>query len=525
MKGKLSVTLSRRRTAVIASSLLLGLVVPATPAVAKTSPAKTAKPAAKTTTKTTTTKTTTRATVGAAVDAAPTLASRLAAVKVAKTLNYYPDNAGWSKMWTDFNATQINADLAKAQALGATNVRAILFPTTMGYPTPSATYMNRLSQFVTMAAAHNMTVKFTLFDWWDGYSDITGSTAWARAVLTPYKDDKRVIAVGVKNEFDATDPAAAAWAKKIVPAIRSFAPTMPLAFSVDGTSGAAGMANIKSMLSASPLDYYDFHFYDNSERALAIIKRAQATVAPAPLVIGEVGLSTLQYTEGEQAAYLARVFEAAKVAGVGSVAPWTLTDFEPGAIPNSQVAQMPGQYNFGLYHTDGTAKPAAAVVKAEFTGTALPATLLDPSFELTADASPWTAYRPDLGLGVRTTSAAHTGKWSISFTGTDKDASGAPSIRLAPIAPVRAGQKWHGEVWAKGSAATGQTQIALSWFGISDNWLGGVSSASLPAGTTGWVKLSVDGIAPAGATSMQIHLKSGANSGTAWFDDFAVSNS
>ena len=511
-------TRSRRRAAVIASSLLLGLAVPATPALAKA-----AKTATKTATKTTTAARTT--VVKAAADTAPTLASRMAAVKVAKTLNYYPDTAGWSKMWTNFNATQINTDLAKAQTLGANNVRAILFPTTMGYPTPTATYLDRLSQFVAMAAAHNMTVKFTLFDWWDGYSDVAGSTAWARAVLTPYKDDKRVISVEVKNEFDATAATGAAWAKKIVPAIRSIAPTMPLTFSVDGTSGATGMAKIKSVLAATPLDFYDFHFYGNSERALANIKKAQAAVAPAPVVLGEVGLNTLQNTEGEQAAFLARVFEAAKVAGVGSVAPWTLYDFTSTAIPSSQVSQLPAQYNYGLYHTDGSAKPAAAVVKAEWTGTALPADLLDPSFELTAAASAWSAYLPDLGIGVRTTSAAHSGKWSITFTRTSKDPSGAPSIRVAPITPVQSAQKWHGEVWVKGNAATGQTQIALSWFDANDKWLGGASSASLPVGTTNWTKLSVDGVAPAGSASMQIHLKSGDNSGTIWFDDVSVSNS
>jgi hypothetical protein len=524
-----------RRIAAIASSLLLGLlVVPAAPAMARTTATKTAKTtkttaAKKTTTaKTTTVKTSAAATTtvkAAAVVTTPTLATRLAQVKAAKTLNYYPDNAGWSKMWTNFNATQINADLAKAQALGANDVRVILFPTTMGYPAPGASYLDKLNQFVTMAASHGLTVKFTLFDWWDGYSDVAGSTAWAKAVLTPYKDDPRVISVEVKNELDATDTAATTWARKMVPAIRSIAPAMPLTFSVSGTAGVTGLSKIKSATATTPVDFYDFHFYGNSERALAGIRSAQATVAPAPMVIGEVGLNTLQNTEGEQAAYLARVFEAAKVAGVGSLAPWTLNDFEPGAIPSSQVAQLPAQYEYGLYHTDGSAKPAAAVVKAEWTGTALPASLLDPGFELTADASPWTAYLPGLGVGVRTTSAAHSGKQSISFTRTGKDASGAPSIRVAPITPVQPGQKWHAEVWAKGSAATGQTQVALSWFDANDKWLGGASSANLPTGTTGWTKLSIDGIAPAGSASLQVHLKSGDNSGTIWFDDFSIGNS
>ena len=499
----------RSRAAILASSLLFGLGMSAAPATAATA-------------KTTTAKTTT--TVQATAETAPTLATRLAAVKTAKSLNYYPSTAGWSKMWTSWDAAKVDADLAKIAALGATNVRAIIFPTAFGYPTPKAEYTARLSQFVGLAAARGMTVKFTLFDWWNGYSDVAGSTAWATAILKPYAADSRLIAVEVQNEFDATDTAAVAWAKKMVPAMRSAFPTLPLTFSVDGTSGYTGMAKIKAALAATPVDYYDYHFYGNSERALALIRQAQATVAPAPMVIGEVGLNTLQNTEGEQAAFLARVFQAAAVAGVQSVAPWTLSDFVAGAIPDSAVAKVPAQYNYGLYRTDGTAKAAAAVVRASFTGTALPATLMDLSFEAAAGQTPWRAYLPELGLAVKTQTAARTGKWSVSLTNTTKTSAGAPSFRVAPITPVVAGQKAHGEVWARGNAATGTTQIALSWFDLNDRWLGGASSTWLPVGTTGWTKLTVDGTAPAGAASMQVHLKSGDNDGTVWFDDVVISN-
>ncbi|MCO8270691.1 cellulase family glycosylhydrolase [Actinoplanes sp. TRM 88003] len=519
----------RRCAAVLASSLLLGLALPHAPATAAT-----AKPAAKTTT--TTTKTTVKsvmttsaapakATAKAETPAVPTLASRLAAVKSAKSLNYYPSGGGWSKMWMDWNPAKIDADLAKADALGADNVRVIIFPTTFGWPKPWYAYQDKLAAFVDMAAARGMTVKFTLFDWWDGYEEVANSVSWANTVLSRYKDDKRVISVELQNEFNANDAAAVAWAKKMVPAMRASFPTMPLTFSVDGTSGAPGMAKIKSALASTPIDYFDFHFYGNSERALAVIQNAQATVAPYPMVIGEVGLNTLQNTEGEQAAFLARVFEAAEVAGVRSVAPWTLNDFAQGAIPSSAVSRIPAQYNYGLYRLDGSAKPAAAVVKAGWTNTAMPASLMDPSFELSAGQSPWRAYMPELGLAVKTQSAARTGKWSISLTNTGKTSAGSPSYRVSPVDPVKAGQKWRGEVWAKGSAATGTTQIALSWFDAKDKWLGGATSTWLPVGTTGWTKLVVDGVAPAGSTSMQVHLKSGENKGTVWFDDAVITAS
>jgi len=500
-KGKTDVFSSRRCAATLATSLLLGLALPGATATA------TAKKAA----------------VKMAAAAAPTKASRLAAVMTAKSLNYYPSGAGWSKMWTNWDPAKIDADLAKADALGADNVRIIVFPTTFGWPTPSSTYQARLALAVSMAAARGLTVKFTLFDWWDGYEEATNSVSWATAVLKPYKDDKRVIAVELQNEFDANSAAAVAWARKMIPAMRSAFPTMPLTCSADGTTGAPGMAKIKAALTATPIDYYDYHFYGNSERALAIIKNAQATVAPTPLVIGEAGLNTLQNTEGEQAAYLARVFEGAEAAGVRSVAPWTLNDFVPGAIPTSTVSRLPGQYSYGLYRTDGTAKPAAAVVKAGWAGWAVPSAVLDPGFEAAVGQTPWRAFMPELGLAVKTQSLSRTGKWSVSMTNTGKTSAGSPSYRVAPIEPVKAAQKWHGEVWARGNAATGTTQIALSWFDTNDKWLGGASSASLPVGTTGWTKLVIDGVAPAGSASMQVHLKSGDNTGTVWFDDAVVS--
>ncbi|MCU7728543.1 cellulase family glycosylhydrolase [Actinoplanes sp. KI2] len=493
---------------------MVGLALPTTPAFATTK-AGTAKTAAAR--KTTTAKKTTAATA-----TVPTKSSRLAAVKAAKAINYYPSTAGWSKMWSSFDATKVDADFAKAQALGATSVRAIVFPTTFGYPTPNPSYTAKLDTFVKLANTHGMTVKLSLFDWWDGYSDVAGSKVWATSLLKPYKDDPRIISVELQNEIDPTNTTAVTWAKQMIPALRTAFPTMPLTLSNDGESGPAGLARIKAALGSIPLDYYDYHFYGNAERALPTIRQAQAAVAPAPIVIGETGMNTLENTEGEQAAFLARVFEAAKAAGVNSVSPWTLNDFASGAIPNSIVSKRPPQYSYGMYRTNGVAKPAAAVVKAEFTGTALPASLTDNGFENAAGQTPWRPFMPELGMATKTTTAAHTGKWSVSLSNTGKTSAGTPSYRVAPIQPVQPGQKWHGEVWAKGNATTGTTQIAVSWFDVKDKWLGGINSASLPTGTVNWTKLTVDGVAPAGTASMQVHLKSGANTGTVWFDDVVI---
>jgi hypothetical protein len=455
--------------------------------------------------------------------AAPTLASRMADVRAAKTINYYPSNAGWTNMWVNFDPVRINADLAKAAALGANTVRLIVFPQTFGYPEPTAAYATKLDMVVDIADENGLDVKLTLFDWWSNYSDVDNSVVWALTLLSPYVNDPRVIAVELKNEIPPGNATAIAWARELIPAIRATAPTMPLTLTVDGTSGAAGLTNLKAQLATTPLDFYDFHFYGASERSLAEIRRAQAAVAPDPMVIGETGLSTVSATEGEQAAYLARVFRAAQEANVGSVAPWIFNDFAPGAIPsNSSVSTQPAQYKFGLHRTDGTPKLAASVVGAAWTTGNISSSILNLGFETTANDSPWRQYLPQAGAAVIVNDTARTGSQSARFSGTTRTSSGLPSLLTSPITPVQPGLAWHAEAYAKGTAATGITEIALSWFDISGTWVGQNTSNRLPTGTTSWTKLFVDATVPAGAAGVQLHLKSGDNTGSVWFDDVAT---
>ncbi|MEU4693683.1 cellulase family glycosylhydrolase [Actinoplanes sp. NPDC023714] len=484
--------------AILASSLMMGTLCTASPAQAET---------------------------GAAVTAAApaTLSGRMALVTTAKSMNYYPSDAGWSAMWTGFDAARIDQDLARVASLGADNVRVIVFPQTFGFPTPTSTYTERLRKFVSIAGSHGLTVKLTLFDWWAGYGDVANSISWAKALLAPYANDPQVIAVELKNEFQIANPDAVTWVRQVIPAIRAAVPTMPLTLSVDGSTGAAGMAKIKSALSATPLDYYDFHFYGNSERSLAEIRKAQAAVAPSPVVIGETGVSSLT-GEGEQAAYFARVFRAAKEAGVGSVAPWTLNDFSDNAIPsNSTVSTIPAQYRFGLYRADGTAKLAATVVRTAWTTGTMPNSFLNLSFEAPAGDSPWRQNLPQAGAAEISTDMPRNGRFSARFSDTTRTSAGLPSLVTSPITPVQPGYRWRAEAYARGIDATGTTEIALSWFDVNGKWLSQDLSNRLPAGDTTWTKLVVETVAPADAAAVQLHLKSGDNTGTVWFDDVAIS--
>ncbi|WIM99335.1 cellulase family glycosylhydrolase [Actinoplanes oblitus] len=457
----------------------------------------------------------------AADPGSPDLAGRLAAVRTARTINYYPSDAGWSAMWTRFDPVRVDEDLARAAELGADNVRVVVFPRVFGFPEPEPEYLGKLDKFVSIADSHGMTVKLTLFDWWSRYKDTRGSATWANAVIGRYADDPRVLTVELKNELSPDDQPAIQWVRRLIPQVRVTAPAMPLTVSVN--SGPSGLARLRRQLADTPLDYYDYHFYGPSEQAFPELEEVSEVAAPDPVVIGETGLSTAASTPGEQAAYLARVFRAAAAAGVRSVAPWTLTDFAAGAIPsNAAVSLMPAQYRYGLYRTDGTPKPAASVVRAAWSGTDPAVDVLDLGFEGDPADSPWRDNLPEFGTAEPTGETAHDGRRSVRFSGTGRDRRGLPSLRISPITPIRPGQPWHAAAWARGENATGVTEIALSWFDAAGRWIGQDVSGRLPRGTTDWTELSVDAVAPPAAAGLQLHLKSGDNAGTTWFDDVTL---
>ena len=69
------------------------------------------------------------------------------------------------------------------------------------------------------------------------------------------------------------------------------------------------------------------------------------------------------------------------------------------------------------------------------------------------------------------------------------------------------------------AAATGSTVISVAWFDQGRNYIG--QDVSPPASTADgdWQTVSVSGSPPAGATEVQLSLKSSDNIGSACFDD------
>ena len=292
-----------------------------------------------------------------------------------RVISYFPADAGWTKMWTDWQPDRVDADLARAASLDANTVRAIVQPDTFGFPHVSSKYAAHLAQFVSLAAAHGLHVQLTLFDWWYRWQDVTGSKVWAAQLLAPYRNDPRIAFVELRNEILPV-PVTFAWARRMIPFVKSVLGDTPVTLSVSGQDAAARLESlVKGLRSVRP-DFWDIHAYPSGGEVMYhLITRAQSVAGATPLWVGETGYPTTTATTGyggvpltpsaqeaAQAHFFAMVSWAAEANGLPPVGVWVLDDMIPSAVPDRPVDALNPELHFGLFRLDGSAKPAADLV-------------------------------------------------------------------------------------------------------------------------------------------------------------------
>jgi hypothetical protein len=291
-----------------------------------------------------------------------------------KEVNYYPAAGGHTYMWSRFDPAAIDRDFARIRALGANTVRIFIQPSVFGFPAVRPVMADRLSEVIGLAAKHSLRVHLTLFDWWSQFTDVHGSKEWVSSLLSRYRDDRRIAVVELQNEVNPQNREAVAWARTMLPYLST---VMPETLRTVSTASVPPrmFALFTHELKNSPPDFWDYHYYGPPGDAYSVLSSIKALAAPRTLFVGETGYST-DRTPGDQAAqeqaqaaYYRAVFTAAAALGLPTPAPWILNDFSPGAIPpESQAADEPAQYGYGLFQPNGAPKPAAAVVRRAFSG-------------------------------------------------------------------------------------------------------------------------------------------------------------
>lgn len=455
---------------------------------------------------------------------------RLEVPRELRVVSYYPADAGWTKMWEPWRPQRIAADLRRLRWLNANTVRIVVPAHFFGYPQPEQRYLERLRELVDLAAARGLHVQFTLFDWWGEYGDLEGSKQWARTVLEPYVDDARVAFVELRNEIDPADPEALAWTRELVPWLRDLlAGRTPVTVSVGGLNPVRDLqALVAGLPRAARPDFFNAHYFTGGgERAERVFSHLRAAAGETPLWVGEIGYPssttisgypglplTPSGQEAAQAHYFKLCFGALARLGLPAPGVWVLDDFAAGAIPDSDVYGREPEYRFGLFHEDGSAKQAAAAVKALFAGR------LDTGFNggfESASAAEDGAAVPALWTssgGLRLLRDG-TGGRSGAASGLIAGGSGSGLFAATPVtAPVRAARA---EVTAWVRDSEGRVRVGIGWFDDRARLVRERSVSVRPRG--GWQRVSVSGRPPRSATFARVLVRAAGVRTAVWLDD------
>jgi hypothetical protein len=478
--------------------------------------------------------------LAACLGAAPLASARdrLAPIEVPRDLrvvSYYPADAGWTRMWEPWRPGRIAADLRRLRGLNANTVRVVVPARFFGYPEPDPAKLTLLRELVDIAARNGLHVHFTLFDWWDEYRDVAGSKRWAGAVLAPYVGDPRVAFVELKNELDPSDGEALAWLRELVPWLRGFLHgRTPVTVSVGGREPERDLrALVAALPRAARPDFFDAHYFTGGgERAEHVFARLRDLAAPTPLWIGELGYPssttrsgywgvalTESSQEAAQAHYLKLCFAALARLGLPAPGIWILDDFAPDAIPASDVDGREHEYRFGLFRDDGSAKPAAAVVRNRFAGGV--ETGFNGGFEapaLTEDGAVvpavWGA-AGELRL-VHDTTSVRSGRAAARVAGPT---GGSGRFHVTPVtAPVRDGVA-ELSAWVRGVDAS--LRVAIAWYDAAGRPVG-LRWTSVPARDR-WRRARLVSRPPRTAAYAQVVVEARRLTGSVWLDDVSFS--
>lgn len=460
-----------------------------------------------------------------------TTASQLASLRL---IDYFPASDGWAQMWQDWNPEQIQVDMGRIAALHANAVRVIVNVAAFGFPHPSLAMRQRLSQVIAIAAEHGLRVELTLFDGWEDYAAVAESKTWASEILADLSADPRIAYIDLHNELPAnTDPSALAWAKAMVPYVKSIDGGIPVTVSTSISSGLAPLEALARGLVGDPPSLYDVHYYGSAASAYATLAQAKQIAGTVPLFVGETGFATSSaygWAEGLQPeaasleayqSYYFRMLEhATQALDLPPAAPWILYDM-PGGGDTVWGEHM------GILHANGSPKPAATAIAGVFGG-GTPEVSFNNGFE-EGSGSPelptiWRRWLPeDAEFAIDHTVAHSGGASALIRDARGNHITGCPAFYVAPIAAISAGVTYTASAWVRGHEARGISRVVLVWTQANGRYVASSSSQALPGGSTQWQQLSVSARPPAGASAVEIDLQVCENPGSTWFDDVSFS--
>ena len=282
--------------------------------------------------------------------------------------NYYPRHAPWEAFLVNADMIEVAQELDLIVEAGFNTLRIALwydplFTCTPEDAVPNAEGFAKLDGIIGLARERGLKLIVTLNDLPDLYyrplyTDYARYDAQTAFIVSRYRDEPTILAWDLRNEPDldyGADGRAAVtssetitkWLTHLAEVVRKNDSHHPI------TIGWWGDASVSSEL----VDFLSFHHWTDASALARRIETFRAA-SDKPILLEEVGYPAWDHdSEARQAKSLQEVLDAAQRGGTAGWLIWTAFDFVP---PPGQTSNQ--EYDFGVWRTDLTAKPALAIL-------------------------------------------------------------------------------------------------------------------------------------------------------------------
>lgn len=283
-----------------------------------------------------------------------------------KLVNYQPAARPWARQWTEFDAEQLARDFAVAAKTGANAIRLFVFYAPFGEHLVKPVMLQRLKTAVELAGRAGLLSVISFFPFDKEFSPKAwpGMGKHLETIVSAFEGNPSIAMWDLMNEPDHSwalpDAGVSArdvseWAKAMTAVVKKADPSHLV------TVGLAGHFALRDGGVEASLPFVDVvsvHGYFDEAQLPALLSGASAL--GRPVVLQEFGVSRLQYTAAEAAAFDSRVCALARKTGIAGVGAWELFDHPVGSIDWLKEPWREAPENwFGLATSSGVLLPRA----------------------------------------------------------------------------------------------------------------------------------------------------------------------
>jgi endo-1,4-beta-mannosidase len=293
---------------------------------------------------------------------------------VVRGFNYYPAQYPWRRFLTETDEETVRRDFAQFSAMGVNTLRIFVWHQALFFcpgsvNVPNSTGFQKLDMVMRLAAENNLRLIVTLHDMPDLdiyplYSDTAYHQRERDFIIGRYRDEAAVMAWDVRNEGDIDYGTHYAIPAKFdrVTVLSWLDRTTQQVRALDSNHLITAGWLYDAQSTAPYVDFVSFHHWTGAWELAGRIAPIRA-VTDKPILLEEVGYSTLRVRGDEQATLLNEIIITSADAGLAGWLVWTAYDFSVDRSCYPSPCQSPnnGEHYFGMWDVNGDAKPALAI--------------------------------------------------------------------------------------------------------------------------------------------------------------------